>query len=203
MCGAETVSINIVYEQLRAGGGGAAPGRPGRWSKQNREALSPTPWADSAVSHTCSHTHSGLNREPASRRALKHTSPAHCVSTHTCGSSRGARTLTVAPTLCHTVTAHVMGTQAAAPSQSSTTPGSGRATRRDAETQRPAGLHSAPPLPEPAPSPPSTFAAQPGRAADRAGLAGRGSGPVPQGWASFRTEHASVTSSEAHGGAQC
>lgn len=51
MCGAEPVSINIVYEQLRAGrgGGGAAPGRPGRWSKQNQEPLSPAPRAGSAV----------------------------------------------------------------------------------------------------------------------------------------------------------
>lgn len=45
VCGAEVVSINIVYEQLRARGVRPQAGA-GRWSKQNPEPLLPTPRAD-------------------------------------------------------------------------------------------------------------------------------------------------------------
>lgn len=46
------VSINIVYEQLRARGG-AAPGRLWQMEQTKPRTLSPASWADS---HTLTHT---------------------------------------------------------------------------------------------------------------------------------------------------
>ena len=49
------VSINIVYEQLRARGG-AAPGRLWQMEQTKPRTLSPASWADSHT-HTHTHTH--------------------------------------------------------------------------------------------------------------------------------------------------
>lgn len=193
MCGAEPVSINIVYEQLRAGRGGGELPQAGLADGANK-TRSRSPQHPGLALPSVSHAHSVPNRAAASHRALKHASPGRRVSTRAWEPSWGAHTrrCSCPGSAPHTATApSPRGTQAAAPGQGPATPGAARPAARAERRAESAGLLSAPPRPEPLPSPPSTLAVPPeGQPTGRGELEAsfgtchllRGTGPSTRCW---------------------